>query len=111
MKPDKIVLLALCLSTAPVVIAEHEDTTTRDAAIGGGLGGAAGGEIGAEIGGREGAIIGSAAGAALGTAISTDDSRNRHSGYDRGPNYYPAPGGGHPQYRHCPPGQAKKGRC
>lgn len=86
-------VLALILSARAMAF----DDETVDAALGGGLGGAAGAAIGNEVGGRTGAILGGAAGAAGGAAITTDgdDDHDRHRGY-RG---------------HCPPGQAKKGRC
>jgi len=86
------------------------DSSTLDAAIGGGLGGAAGAAIGNELGGRDGAIIGGAIGGAAGTAIATDDHgpTGRPAAEPR-PVYYGHPAG-HP-YHHCPPGQAKKGRC
>jgi hypothetical protein len=92
------------------------DSSTLDAAIGGGIGGAAGAAIGNEVGGRNAAIVGGALGGAVGAAISTDE-KHHHSGsyresdfndvryYDR--REYDRPSG----YRFCPPGQAKKGRC
>ena len=92
------------------------DSSTLDAAIGGGIGGAAGAAIGNEIGGRNAAIVGGALGAAVGTAVNTDD-QHHHSGSHGQPDYndvryydrreYDRPSG----YRFCPPGQAKKGRC
>lgn len=92
------------------------DSSTLDAAIGGGIGGAAGAAIGNEVGGRNAAIVGGALGGAVGAAINTDE-KHHHSGsyresdfndvryYDR--REYDRPSG----YRFCPPGQAKKGRC
>ena len=56
-------------------------------------------------------IAGSALGAAVGTAINTGGqipsaSPQYTTGYrDEEPRH------GHPHYRFCPPGQAKKGRC
>lgn len=104
MKTTPMLLLAMSLHL-PVLA----DSSTLDAAIGGGIGGAAGAAIGNELGGREGAILGGALGGAAGAAVATDpDVRvrpappTRHE-YHRGPT-------GHPYY-HCPPGQAKKGRC
>ncbi len=84
------------------------DVDTKDAAIGGAVGGAVGAAVGAEIGDRQGAIIGSALGAALGTAIATEEEALS--------NQIPVvelsiQAEGHPKGRHCPPGQAKKGRC
>ena len=80
------------------------------AVVGGGVGGAVGAAIGDELGDREGAIVGSAIGAAVGTAIATDDQRERR--YDDRVRVEAGAGsGGHPSGRHCPPGQAKKGRC
>jgi len=99
-------LLLFALTTGSAVAGD----TTLDAAIGGGIGGAAGGAVGAELGGRDGAILGGALGAAVGTAISTDSASrapyDRVEVYRDNRRHY-----GHPFYRHCPPGQAKKGRC
>jgi hypothetical protein len=68
--------------------------------------------LGAEIGGREGAVVGSGIGAAIGTVVATSDHRDTEK--------TTAPKSGvtveyrtekrHPVH-HCPPGQAKKGRC
>ena len=90
------------------------DDLTIDAAIGGGIGGAVGGAVGAEVGGRNGAVLGSGIGAAVGSTIATKDYRQRE--------YWPPEqkvevvyqqdkGKAHPHGYHCPPGQAKKGRC
>jgi hypothetical protein len=92
----------------------YADSSTLDAAIGGGIGGAAGAAIGNEIGGRNGAIAGGALGAAVGVAVNTDDAdKVQHYSipavntdynevhYDERPS----------TSRFCPPGQAKKGRC
>ncbi|SFI64171.1 glycine zipper domain-containing protein [Nitrosomonas sp. Nm34] len=118
----KYFFLALALAAVEV----SADNSTLDAAIGGALGGAAGAALGNEIGGRNGAIIGGAVGAGVGSAITTDDD-HRHA--SRKNPYYSAPPGGQyynappsgvrHQYNHydydrgyhCPPGQAKKGRC
>jgi hypothetical protein len=94
----------------------YADSSTIDAAIGGGIGGAAGAAIGNEVGGREGAIIGGALGGGVGAAINTGEEDhyimpvgnpeyNDVRYYDR--REYDRP----PAYRFCPPGQAKKGRC
>ena len=89
-----------------------DDQKTK-AAVGGGVGGAVGAIVGEELGDREGAIIGSAVGAAIGTAIATNDSEAI-----REPSEPSAikvevdvSANKHPHGRHCPPGQAKKGRC
>lgn len=86
------------------------DSSTLDAAIGGGLGGAAGAAIGNELGGRDGAIIGGAIGGGVGAAVATDDDHHKEGYKHReGANYrYPTR---QPSYHFCPPGQAKKGRC
>lgn len=96
------------------------DNSTLDAAIGGAIGGAAGAAIGNELGGRNGAIVGGALGASVGTAVTTDNG-SRHGTPQRNQHYGVQPG--NPQYQynnyrrngdpgyHCPPGQAKKGRC
>ena len=103
----RILSLVLGMTLTLPVLA---DSSTLDAAIGGGLGGAAGAAIGNEIGGRDGAIIGGAIGGAAGTAIATDPDVSvgrpvvkTHEHYYRQPVAHP--------YYHCPPGQAKKGRC
>jgi uncharacterized membrane protein len=102
----KILLsLTVMLSVATV----GADTSTLDAAIGGGLGGAAGAAIGNEVGGRDGAIIGGAVGAAVGTAVTTDPN-SRHAPR-RSYRYDAPPPRRHRSYHFCPPGQAKKGRC
>ena len=97
-----VVALVLCFSAAIA------DSSTWDAAIGGGLGGAAGAAIGNEIGGRDGAIIGGAIGGGVGAAVATDreNPRETTSPY-RGHMEY----GRQPTHHFCPPGQAKKGRC
>jgi hypothetical protein len=86
----------------------HADDDTVDAALGGGIGGATGAAIGEKLGDRDGAIIGGAIGGAVGAAIATDDERaeRRSDPIVLRPVVAPS----HPA-RHCPPGQAKKGRC
>ena len=87
------------------------DSSTLDAALGGGLGGAAGAAIGNELGGREGAILGGAIGGAAGAAVATESAGTKAAPkvprsevhHHRHPARQP--------YYHCPPGQAKKGRC
>lgn len=100
----------LILITAFLAIEVNADSSTLEAAIGGGLGGAAGAAIGNEIGGRDAAIIGGALGAAMGTAVNTEDEPRNYPSpqvhYE-----YSAPRAGHPHNYHCPPGQRKKGRC
>ena len=111
-----------------VVVEANADSSTLDAAIGGGIGGAAGAAIGNELGGRDGAIVGGALGGAIGAAVNTDD-KPRHTHKQRETHYvsdyphynysrynYPRyrsvyPQHVHPHSRFCPPGQAKKGRC
>ncbi len=94
-----------------LAIEVNADSSTLDAAIGGGIGGAAGAAIGNEIGGRDGAIVGGALGAAVGTAVNTKEGP-RHSSPPQEVRYeYSPPRGGHPRSYHCPPGQRKKGRC
>ena len=83
------------------------------AATGGGVGGAVGAAIGEELGDREGAIIGAGIGAAVGAAIATDENNSKSVNTRSDTTSVivvehdspPAHG------RHCPPGQAKKGRC
>ncbi|NIP13969.1 MAG: hypothetical protein GWM88_04215 [Pseudomonadales bacterium] len=109
----------LILSTMTTVPAWAGDKL--EAAIGGGAGGAVGAVVGDELGDRKGAIIGSAVGAAIGTAIATDGNDESHGHDHDHQQAHSAPAGtvhvevgsagGHPAGRHCPPGQAKKGRC
>ncbi len=107
------ILFAVVLIASAPALADTRKVDTKDAAIGGAVGGAVGAVVGAEIGDRNGAIIGSAVGAAVGTAIATNE---------QAPSDHPAlesipvvelsvQAEGHPKGRHCPPGQAKKGRC
>lgn len=110
-------LLSLCCLSLLLGASAWADSAGEvdkiDAAIGGGVGGAVGAVVGAEIGDRKGAIIGSAIGAAIGTAVATDPPAH--------PDHPPLTAtpvveisihaGHHPKHKHCPPGQAKKGRC
>jgi outer membrane lipoprotein SlyB len=92
-----------------------------EAAIGGAAGGAVGAIVGDEIGDRKGAIIGAAVGAAVGTAIATEGNSDKRDHGDRqvehhgdhhdGYVHVQRVDYGHGHSRHCPPGQAKKGRC
>jgi len=94
-----------------MVVEANADSSTLDAAIGGGIGGAAGAAIGNEVGGRDGAIVGGALGGAIGAAVNTKDESQPTSGY-RKTNYESSqPRSGHTGSHFCPPGQAKKGRC
>jgi hypothetical protein len=68
----------LILAFTLMAVEANADSSTLDAAIGGGIGGAAGAAIGNEIGGRDGAIIGGALGGAVGAAVNTD-KEPRHS--------------------------------
>ena len=81
-----------------------------EAAIGGGVGGAVGAVIGDELGDRQGAIIGAGVGAAVGAAIATDGNTPGYEKDRDGTVSVVVVDQGHPG-RHCPPGQAKKGRC
>lgn len=95
---------------AMAAITAHAGDKTK-AAIGGGVGGAVGAVIGEEIGDREGAIIGAGIGAAVGAAVGTDEQKAERPRVaetvrvEVRSDHPPAHG------RHCPPGQAKKGRC
>jgi len=94
-----------------MVVEANADSSTLDAAIGGGIGGAAGAAIGNEVGGRDGAIVGGALGGAIGAAVNTKDE-SRHTKSYRKTNYESSPPRSrHPGSHFCPPGQAKKGRC
>ncbi len=103
MKLQHLALSAL-LVTSPALYAGNK---TLDAAIGAGVGAA----IGNEVGGREGAILGGAVGAAIGTADS-DGKRHTSRQPETSIRYeVNERSGGSPSGHHCPPGQAKKGRC
>lgn len=93
-----------------VSVDANADSSTLDAAIGGAIGGAGGAAIGNELGGRDGAIIGGALGAALGTAVNTNQRPDKMAPHRNIHQEYVYPYTGNPGY-HCPPGQAKKGRC
>ena len=98
--------LAIVFLLAQTSIADEK----VEAAIGGGVGGAVGAVIGQELGDREGAIVGAGVGAAVGAAIATDGNGNerheRSEGIVAVQVKTPSAHG-----KHCPPGQAKKGRC
>ncbi len=87
------------------------DSSTLDAAIGGGVGGAVGAAIGNELGGRDGAILGGALGGATGAAIATDDNHKGDQSKSGARIEYKATTGGNNKGSFCPPGQKKKGRC
>lgn len=92
--------LAAAILFSPALYAGNN---TLETAVGAGVGAA----IGNEVGGRDGAIIGGAVGAAIG---SSGQDSNRHSApvvhYEVNEHKAEQPSG-----YHCPPGQAKKGRC
>ena len=104
-------------SVALVAIEANADSSTLDAAIGGGIGGAAGAAIGNEIGGRDGAIIGGALGGAVGVVVNTADSPDYYSPSPEPKYQYRSKHKKHKKhkkhshYYHCPPGQRKKGGC
>ncbi len=102
-------VLALLSLAATPALADGADS--KDAAIGGGVGGAVGGAVGAQIGDRKGAIVGAALGAALGAAIATDEGGHAEAPAVEVVVIHETVHVGHPKGRHCPPGQAKKGRC
>ena len=110
MKLISILFTVAFISSAPAW-SDDDKVAIKDAAIGGAVGGAVGSVGGAELGDRNGAIIGSAVGAAVGTAIATSEPADQPV-----PESIPVvelsiQAAGHPKGRHCPPGQAKKGRC
>ncbi len=103
----KYLILMMMLFTV-----EASANSTLDAAIGGGLGGAVGAAIGNEVGGNDGAIVGGAVGTAINTDRSTDNQRSEtrvrsHTIETPVIETRPLNNNGY----HCPPGQAKKGRC
>jgi hypothetical protein len=106
MKYRDLWFLALIISGS----AAYADNDKLEAAIGGGVGGAVGAVIGEELGDKKGAVIGAGVGAAVGAAIAVDDD-DHHDHGDHSADGAKLAGHGHPAYRHCPPGQAKKNRC
>ncbi len=98
------VALSAALLFAPNLYADNK---TLEAAVGAGIGAA----IGNEVGGREGAIVGGAVGAAIGTSGHDDTNRPTHQPSTSVHYEVEQKKGGHPSGYHCPPGQAKKGRC
>ncbi len=121
----RLSVLMLLLGSAGSILADDSDSAkiTKEAAIGGGVGGALGGAIGAELGDRKGAIIGAAVGAAIGATIATEGgsiaTEGGTTGHTANLKLHPEivvviphdEADHHPNGRHCPPGQAKKGRC
>lgn len=90
----------------------NADEASVDAAIGAAVGGAIGAVLGQQAGGRDAAIAGGSIGAAVGTAVATDgQSQHQHADHQRVIHVVQPGANGHPHTEHCPPGQAKKGRC
>ena len=109
MNIKSIVAALLVLMVSSPAMADDDRVKTAVAA---GAGAAVGSVIGDELGDRKGAIIGSAVGAAVGAAVVTDgDDDHHHRSGDGVVVVAPVVSTGHPHVRHCPPGQAKKGRC
>ena len=107
----KYFMLALMLAC----IDANAGNDTLDAAIGGGIGGAVGAAIGNELGGRNGGALGATAGAHIATDRDAHHGASQRNLYHRDayrdPRYeYHLQRSGSPDY-HCPPGQARKGRC
>lgn len=106
-------VLLLLLGSTYSVLADGSDAdkVTKEAAIGGGVGGALGGAIGAELGDRKGAIIGAAVGAAIGATVATESDATQVKIHPEVVIVPHVEASHHGKGRHCPPGQAKKGRC
>ena len=103
----KFLFLFVALIVASQTVYADDKVKT---AVGGGVGGAVGAVIGEELGDREGAIVGAGVGAAIGAALATDkDADERKATHTERVvvRVDTAPAHG----KHCPPGQAKKGRC
>ncbi len=103
MKAQHLVITAALLFSANL----YADNKVLETAVGAGIGAA----IGNEVGGRDGAIVGGVVGAVVGASIGDDGKPVATR---------PAPvihydvqqeRSAHPAAQHCPPGQAKKGRC
>jgi len=99
----KYIVLTLSIIASGSALA---DSSTLDAAVGGGVGGAIGAAVGNEVGGKDGAMIGGAVGAATGVAVNVDEEGHDHDSRHRYDDDYHH---GHSDF--CPPGQAKKGNC
>ena len=103
----RLFVTSLYLSTlATPVIADDETLRT---AVGAAAGAAAGAIAGDALAGREGAISGAALGGAAGAAIASS-SRNPDDDPAQAEHHRKV-AKTHPHTSHCPPGQAKKGRC
>ena len=108
----KYLKILLAISLPVLTQASLSGDLAIESAVGGGIGGAVGGAVGAEVGGRNGAIIGSGVGAAVGTAIATNDYKHEeHKPPETKVEVNYRSEKQHPHTHHCPPGQAKKGRC
>lgn len=101
----KILALTIGLISTPAMA---DNSSTLDAAVGGGIGGAIGAAIGNEVGGKDGAMIGGAVGAATGVAVNVDEDKDHH---DRSSGRVYIDDSHHHSGHFCPPGQAKKGNC
>ena len=104
-----VYVIATMLLLSTQTVRAGEDRT--EAVVGGAVGGAVGAAIGNELGDRNGAIVGAAVGAAVGTAVATDDDGDGKRNASVPVKVEVGAASGHPHGRHCPPGQAKKGRC
>ena len=86
-------------SIALAAVNVNADSSTLDAAIGGGIGGSAG------------AAIGNAVGVAVNTADNPPHSSPSPEPKPEQEYKYRTTHREHPYNYHCPPGQRKKGRC
>ena len=98
----------LLLAITAIAFNAVADSSTLNAAIGGGVGGATGAAIGNELGNREGAIIGGALGGAIGAAVNTDYEPHYSSPHKKTHYIESQPRYDHPGSHFCLPGQAKK---
>ena len=103
----------ISLSCAATSMSAQADDDKVRTALGAAAGAAAGAIIGGEVAGRDGAIAGAAIGGAAGAAV-TSSPESDHSDRTKTAKvsvYLNDGAKAHPRTRHCPPGQAKKGRC
>ena len=110
MKLISVLFTAALISSAPAW-SDGDKIDSKDAAIGSALGGAVGAVVGAELGDRNGAILGMAGGAAVGSSRATSEQTPSAQPESIPVVELSVQAEGHPKGRHCPPGQAKKGRC
>ena len=105
-----VLIAACCVAFSTPALADDEKLRT---ALGAAAGAAAGAIVGDEAAGRDGAIVGAALGGAAGAALASSPEANHGKGQKSATVSVTLQDqtSTHPRTRHCPPGQAKNGRC